>query len=341
MAGKRQHYVPQFLQRGFTIEGKEKQTWVTRLGKQPYLSGIQNTGVEGYFYTEGNDLLLDEEITQEEYKLDAIINKLREYSDGKTVSSDLAAKLIAHFEIRTRHLRINFFQTFNNIIQQISKVLENEEVFLQYLRKKIIKDVHFVEEQINSLPSIPKSQKKLWVQIIQKNPDLIIQQLFNGPLLKFMAMEMRKQFSREIVIHKVKEAHIKALKQTIMPEAKIAIFSKLKFKIIKVSDTLFLGDSIVVFVDVQDKCKPFYEQADKLKSIIVPLDQYTYLLGFEAEEISYTTKRLREMIASCSLEFFISPEEKIASQYNGIIGKNADILSKEQAAELLLDVLNE
>lgn len=340
MAGKRQHYIPQFLQRGFTIDQDGKQAWVVRSGEQPYKSGIQNIGVEGYFYTDRNDSLIDERITNKEDEINSIVNDLKSMQDGDIVPSDLVAPLIAHFEIRTRHLRMNFSQVLSNIIRQISYIFENEEVIIPFLQKQIIKDKSLIADLVNSDSLIPKNQKKLFIELFQRNPDLLIRQL-TTPILRAMAIEIRKNVSSKIMIDTVKAAHLKALKKTIAPDEKIAIFSKLQFKIVKTHDILFLGDSIVVFVDADNKCKPFYKIEDKLKSIIMPLDWNTYLFGFDIEARNYTGEQLREMTSSCSLEFFISSERNIASQYSEKIGINANLLSKEQVFELLDDVLNE
>ncbi len=342
MAGKRQHYIPQFLQRGFTIEGHEQKAFVIRIDKAPYLSNIQDIGVEGYFYTEGEDVIVDDLITEEENLIAPAINDLRVRLNEEVLSSELAAKLVAHFEIRTRHLRMNYLQGIKNMVQQISCALEDEKIFLTYLKNQIINDNHFVMEQIDSHGMIPSHQKKLWGEIIQRNPDLIIRN-FPKPLLKYMATQLRQQFSDELLIKKIKEGHIKALKQTIAPDEKIAIFSKLTFKVMETKDKLFLGDSIVVFINSEGKWKPFYEKGDRLKSIIMPLNQNKYLFGVASggKGYIYSSEELRGMLASCSLEFLISPEKALGEQYAAQIGSHANILSQEQASQLLKEILAE
>lgn len=47
MAGKRQHYIPRFLQRGFldVSDSKADRTWLYRRGEKPRLVGIRDVGV--------------------------------------------------------------------------------------------------------------------------------------------------------------------------------------------------------------------------------------------------------------------------------------------------------
>ena len=53
MAGKRQHYVPRLLQRGFLHDPSEKaeRTWLHRRGVDAELVGIRDIGTEDWFYS--------------------------------------------------------------------------------------------------------------------------------------------------------------------------------------------------------------------------------------------------------------------------------------------------
>ena len=47
------------------------------------------------------------------------------------------------------------------------------------------------------------------------------------------------------------------------------------------------------------------------------------------------------MLASCSLEFLISPEKELGEKYSTQIGSHADILSQDRASQLLKEILEE
>ncbi len=55
MPGRRQHYLPQFLQRGFTSNDARKLTWLYRTGVAPREVGIRDVGVEEQFYSNVDD----------------------------------------------------------------------------------------------------------------------------------------------------------------------------------------------------------------------------------------------------------------------------------------------
>jgi hypothetical protein len=121
MAGKRQHFIPQFLQRGFAshVLGDEVFTWVYRKGAKTFNPNIKNVGVEGFFYSEEDDQKLDDTITKAEGHLAHIVNILRLEGDVHHTDSEEVAQLIAHLEVRTRHLRQSFFTTGNRLLNEL------------------------------------------------------------------------------------------------------------------------------------------------------------------------------------------------------------------------------
>ncbi|WP_153716176.1 DUF4238 domain-containing protein [Eikenella corrodens] len=339
MAGKRQHYIPQFLQRGFTIEKNGAKTWVARVDRNPYQSNIQNVGVEGYFYTKENNIIVDELITKEEEIISKTVNSLKKYDNNTPVSGEVAAKLVAHFEIRTRSLRVNFSQAIKNIVQAISDTFENKTLFYDYLVRKIKRDRKFIKDIIDKV-QISNKQKKILTRTIQKDPNLLLYYLPDS-VMSIMATQLRQEFSSQIINNKIKEIHLKTLKETIEPEEKINIFSRLNFRIIKTKEILILGDSIVVFINSLGIQKPFYDKDDKIRLLVMPLDSNTYLIGSSDRSHEYSIEEIRNFISSCSLEFFISSDKDIAEKYCKQIGSFASILSRCQADSIIREVLNE
>ncbi len=87
MAGKRQHYIPRFLQRGFLSEGEEQaeRTWLHRRGVSARLVGIRDVGVAEYFYSKlsrDGALTLDDLLTMFEHKFEQELKRLRQIPEG-------------------------------------------------------------------------------------------------------------------------------------------------------------------------------------------------------------------------------------------------------------------
>lgn len=102
MAGRKQHYIPQALQRGFEAakSGKHSQVWVFRKCQVPYLSSTEGVGAQRHFYSEpaAGEATLDDLIT--EYEKDVLspaIEGLRDMVPGP-VAPDVAASAVSHFQ---------------------------------------------------------------------------------------------------------------------------------------------------------------------------------------------------------------------------------------------------
>lgn len=108
MAGKRQHYVPRLLQRGFLAELDGERTWLHRAGRPARLVGIKDVGTEDWFYSRKRapgELTLDDAITAFEQDLGKDVAILRATPAGTSIEPDLAARITVHLVMRTAHLR--------------------------------------------------------------------------------------------------------------------------------------------------------------------------------------------------------------------------------------------
>jgi uncharacterized protein DUF4238 len=87
MGGKRQHFVPRFLQSGFGSHrnGDEVFTWVYRKGAATFNTNVANVGVEGLFYTEGDDPYVDDLITEAESDFSKLVEDLRAANAARSV----------------------------------------------------------------------------------------------------------------------------------------------------------------------------------------------------------------------------------------------------------------
>lgn len=110
MAGKRQHYLPRLLQRGFLYDPTDaaERTWLHRPGTAARLVGIRDVGVEDWFYsrkaTDGMPTL-DDAITDYERDLTKNIRTLRNAALGAGIDAAIAAETVVHFVLRAAHLR--------------------------------------------------------------------------------------------------------------------------------------------------------------------------------------------------------------------------------------------
>jgi len=138
MAGKRQHYVPQLLQRGFLDDPSDQaeRTWLHRRGAAPRLVGIRDVGVEDWFYSRKSldgTPTLDDAITELEGDLGAAVGALRERKAGSIIDAEETARIVVHLVMRTAHVRRIFSSGVTRVIDEIRSMFTDPERLRQMI----------------------------------------------------------------------------------------------------------------------------------------------------------------------------------------------------------------
>lgn len=344
MAGKRQHFVPQFLQRGFASHfvGDEAFTWAHRKGAQPFNTNVKNVGVEGFFYSEGADAELDRAITNFEGDFNSLVSGLRSGKADTTVDPARIAQLLAHLEIRTRHLRQSFLETGTYLLDSLMKFASDEEVFARYFRRTIQRDPSLMQDAMAKEMQKYGIPRQFLPQVMEMSKPLLEQAL--PETLSKMSV-FAKQFRSSLpgmLKGAAKSGHIKALAGTLAPESKVSRFVGLQFRVASSDGVAFpLGDSVVLFhVAGERSFKPFFEAKDELLAVFLPLSPHHVLVGSNGS-YEWDSVRLRHEIARCALEHFISseaPPEHV--DLVPVIGENAYMLSTDQIETLVSELIN-
>lgn len=314
-----------------------------RKGAQPFNSNIKNVGVEGYFYSVDGDIELDESITDLEGAFSDLILRLRSQDSEAIENSEEIAKLLAHLEIRTRHLRQSLLETGSYLVNEILKYVSDEEVFGRHFQKSMQRDPSLLEDAmtkemqkrgipIENLPYIMELTKPLLAQMVPSITSMVSK--FSIGFRSSLPQIMKKV---------VKSGHIKALADTLAPESKVDRFKELKFQTISTDDIpLPLGDSIVLFhVSGKSHFKPFFEGKDELLGVFLPLAPHLVLVGSNGE-YDFEIPRIRREIVSCSLEHFISSEPPTEHEdLLPFMSKNAYLLSNTQIKNIVDGLIND
>jgi hypothetical protein len=345
MAGKRQHFVPQFLQRGFAshVVGEEAYTWVYRRGVQPFNTNVKNAGVEGFFYSLGQDMELDESITDFEGEFNFLVSDLRLGRLNLTDNAFPIARLLAHLEVRTRHLRQSFLKMGTQILDRTMKFASNEEALGDYFRRAIHKDPSILQD------AMAKEMRKYGIpmqylpQIIEMAWPLLEKIL---PKTVSQVSGIAQQFRNSLpgaLNETTKAGHVKGLQRTLAPESKVSRFSNLRFQVIECTgSSLVLGDSILLFQVAGDRdFKPFYEGKDILLAVYLPLGPEQVLVGSRAA-LELDASLLRREIARSSLEYFISNEAPPEhSDIQLLVGDNAYLRSDDEIEKMVHELMND
>lgn len=346
MAGIRQHHIPKFLQKGFAShqDGENIFTWVFRKGHAPFNTDLSNVGVERFFYTEKNDSIADDIITEAEINYSKLIHNLRDnYSIGR-IDDPLVPEFIAHLEVRTRHLRQNILESTDYLVDRLLAFISDDEQFYDLLQENIDNEDSYIFKIIIDGFIQNGVSKEIAETLIKSSPIIRthILKSFKGTM-PLIAKDMREKYSRKQIKNIVKQNHIQILKKSIAPDIRIGFYKKLNYKLVQVAEeNLILGDSAILFAtDGGKSFKTFTDKTDQIDGVFLPLTPDLILVG-KSDSFEPKVKNISELIAANSLEYFISDKndsETITLQRN--IGREAAILSKSEINNLIVDVFAE
>ncbi|RUO44491.1 DUF4238 domain-containing protein [Idiomarina aquatica] len=340
MSGKRQHYIPQLLQRGFKSQsyGDEHFTWVFRQSSKPFEANIKNVGVEGYFYSEGNNSEVDESITQLEMKIGRIVRNLQQSDTPEPVSKDIAM-VVAHLEARTRHLRLSFMSAGQSLLNTLVELVSDEKSLVALVENQIVNEPTIIDNAIRELGATTAQ-----VPILR---ELIRPQL--GPFMKENATQIAQNFRSEVLnlspkrlLDSIKTGHLSGLRESLVPAHKAIRYETLNYSIITSEQvSIPLGDSMLVFkVSGSRTYKPFLDKEDQLLAILLPLTPSRILVGSVNRSIYIDFLEIRREIARCSYEHFISSENTDDIQQLGLlIQENAHLLSKSEIEKIVSSLI--
>jgi hypothetical protein len=344
MSGKRQHFIPQFLQEGFASHkvGDAVFTWVYRKDRPPFNPNIINVGVESLFYTYKQDTLADDLITKAEGPLSVLVEELRNSTPGD-ISDPRVPELIAHLEFRTRHFRQTVMEIGGYFISRYFDFVADQDFFMRYLERKFRNDPSLIRKPLSEgflKEGIPQSMIEPMTEMAIPFIPVAMAQL--KPMLPQIASWFRRKLTEKLP-EMVKSGHIEALKQTTPPEVRIQQYKKLAYRILSVEDNLLiLGDSAVLFhVEGLKPYKVFFDKDDVLKSVFLPLSPHTLLVG-SCGGLSPSVSDLRQAIARHSFEYFVAHENSAENNLlREQIGEEAYLLTKEQMEEIIDEIMKE
>jgi len=340
---KRQHHLPQFLQRGFASarRGKFAFTWVYRKGTDPFETNIINVGVEGRFYGDGADFSVDRMITGAEHRFSAAVERARSCSSGHLQSNALP-ELIAHLEVRSRHLRQVILVGADYFINQLMDYISDPEAFTEFLCREFTRNPAMLGKAIsNELSKYGLSSSFLGspARLGRSMLPLALSQL--RPHLPAIAQAMKATLPSK-VREAVKSGHISALRQSISPQERVERYAPLSFFAVDMpTGDLILGDSAVVFhVSDPPRYRAFLDAGDTLDYVCLPVSPSRALVGAHVHP-KIDRSELKRAIVRCSFEFFIAATLTTENrQLSREIGTDAHPLSRSELEDIVSEVIN-
>lgn len=320
MAGRKQHYIPQSLQNGFTVSGTGKKPQLYQFSKnlKPFSSSTEGTGAMRDFYSkpiaDGSDAL-DDLITEFEATfLGNELHKLRSFHNEQ-VESESAAILVAHLAIRTAHIRNTLAQFTDGALDQFRTLIKNPIRLRQFIgidlpiQNPTLKTTIQTELESNGLDAYPLKYR----QFIERLVNFRLRESFDefsqnsdkfvSPILNLMSSELAETVAR---------TQTKVLKDSMAPQARVNELIRLNWYVIDADNSdrhFILPDCVVVAsTNFNVEFKPYTfsdSDTEATEIVIMPITSSQLLVGCKRPiEIDQST--LNQQFAKCSINFFIS-----------------------------------
>ncbi len=342
MAGKRQHYIPRFLQRGFLAEqtGEAERTWLHRRGTAARLVGIKDVGVGEFFYSKlgpADEERLDDLITSIEWDIHTSLQELQRAPRGPIADSRIPARVTTHLTLRTAHVRSTFLQGAEQLLDQLSVIISDSD----QLRKLMGIDsvgmslpLSAIEEELNSSPL-----GELFPRPFAKRAlAFSLRESFNE-FYSFQMPVVADAFTKLInaLPAMTRDGHNKALR--ISQESKWeADLAQLSWRTYSVEGAI-LPDCIALAQSGSDSITALTLREEKIPNIIIlPIAHDLLLVGSKEEIKEINIEKINAASAACSDSFFIARNSYNSTDFASLIGQRCSLSIKKVVAEAISEV---
>lgn len=333
MAGKRQHYIPQFLQRGFLADHPlaAEHTWLHRRGASPKLVGIRNVGVEEFFYSRPSSngkITLDDKITAYEESISSALRTVRALDIEDQVDATVAAELIAHLTIRTAHIRAGMSNAISLLLDELSKRISDSELMREELGLGELSSRQF-ESRAREQTAALSEGLQMPPALARRSLTFFARERFDDlygdvrPALDQLIGNLQEGLSDAI-----RDAHNRALSSFEIGERERQL-SRFSWRKHAVYGAL-LPDCIAMARELEGGYVPLLlGNVEASDLVILPLSHNQLLVGSRGTPEDIDISVVNEASSKCSDNFFISSKESDGATLIHLLGQRcADAISR-------------
>ena len=319
MAGRKQHYIPQFVLKGFAKKGtgKKLQAYVFKKDQPFYIAAVDGIAAQRDFYStpsKDGSPTLDDEITSYEGQLSTALHQMRDAEVNIAAPSKSAARFIAHTAVRTAHFRDTFANLVEILIVEITEKFEDPKWVRARIGLDKFKENSLFYTSISETlhqRNVPAISQKGLIEIFfdeanQRFPEFHSSMLENVRKIRENIFDIKST---------IVESHNKSLSRASEPNRRIEKLESFEWKIYRSKKIEFvLPDCIAITISENGSASPYMWQDifddDLPYAIIAPLSRNCILFGYHKFIPKF--ENLNAHLASCSEGFFVSSDQKQA-----------------------------
>jgi hypothetical protein len=337
MAGKRQHYVPRLLQRGFLENSADnaERTWLHRPGATARLVGIRDVGVEDWFYSRKSAdgaPTLDDAITDYEGDLSKKVRALREAAPGTRIDAELAAGAVVHLVLRAAHLRRIMSAGVTSATNELEALFTDPTrlgamigLAGPALSSAVTDAIRNSAAELVPAGFPSELTERLMTFLVREVGDELVAQAVAtlGPLLPMLFGTLAG---------KVRDTHNSMLEKPLDDNGWVAALSGFGWSIEQAVD-LILPDAVALSREENGPLAPLlFTTAADVAVVMMPVAHDRMLVGRRSETATIDLGMFNEQAASGCEGFFIAARSFDAENLSARIGKGpADALAESIA----------
>lgn len=316
MAGRNQHHIPQFFQRGFGVprSGKPKEIWQYTKAAGAELCLIKEAAAEFDFYsppsTDGSDTL-DDKITEVETPMARLVAGLRNLPLGATADAATAAEVVAHLAPRTSHLRLAFAQGMSGLFQAAAEVFGDQDNVKRLLGLDADAPTERFRENITArLQEDPQfSEIGLPEPVLEQVAFRLAKENFDA-LFGMQIPPMMAAFGEVLpeAEARAKDGHNQALAKMLDTNVRRDDLTEYRWTVEPApSDGAILPDCVALGIEDDGSIQPFMMASRKvLAAVVMPLATDRLLVGRKPEAAQPDLANFNADAAACSHVFFLA-----------------------------------
>jgi Protein of unknown function (DUF4238) len=334
MSGRKQHFIPQSLLKGFANNGsgKKLQVVVYPFGGNPFVAATDGIGAKRNFYSEldveGEMETLDDEITKHESPLAEVLRELRSKDVRSDIDSVQASALVTHLVVRNDHFRKIAVSAVSTMFASFEDTISDQDTAARMFGLDGETPGKMFSDSLQELWDEHGAELRAAGLTQETFEDFAFQTTKSSfsELHSQMLAPMRTAFSdiSEKASHIAADAQIRALEQDLTPEKWIEKLSRYRWHVQDIGQGCILPDCVAICIDSKGDSYPLiFSEDDPRQFVVMPLATNRVLVGAAKDDDRFPAN-LNFSLARCSWDFFVADSE----------GNQLDELSKEMRVHM-------
>jgi len=323
MSGVNQHYLPQFLMRGFAIRGGTEKSPIFKAIEHHKSRGvmpprnIKSIGAQRNFYGKEGPGTVDDAIDKFENSLAPVIQQLNLGAELTTSSRLQIASLVAHLITRAKPMRSFFEDAFYEGGDLIRGYARHEQTFERFAERMDDAELERILREDAPkyglvLPSGPIDGIKAQVraELQRRKSDPVLKRKL-AALLEAIA----DSFNRDAAARS-EEIHNRILSEKVDPEARVAEFQRLEWSVVHYpGEVLILPDvPIVTFASDRKGIRSILYKDEPPALVALPISSERALIGSAVDGWLPMAGDINQVGARFAHEFFIARDATDATR---------------------------